>query len=415
MCLYDPQRISYPGPYTLLPCAATATLVAAGSGAGSATNRLLAWPPLVFVGLISYSLYLWHLPLLGFAAYYSITPLTALGRAAVIACIFALAALNWRVIEQPVRQRAVFKSRRALLLGASTASALILTAGLLLWNSDGFPQRLPAPERALLGVPDVRDIGYCMTLPPELIRAGRVCRFGPAEVAGPSALLWGDSHAFTLLPAFEELSARRHMALYFAGASSCWPLLGSRDRTRDARSQAACAASNAAVVDLVRDLRPQLIILGGRWNDQHFTPAPELEVADPGLAFTAAMRQTLQALAGAGGAAVCVVLDVPQLSYPGMHALLIAHRRGIPDDFLTVTRADALAPVQQMEAQVRALGQAGVLRFADPKSALCPGPTCLFKAGGRSLYFDMDHLSAAGAAYSAHALEACFDPPNRAR
>ena len=127
------------------------------------------------------------------------------------------------------------------------------------------------------------------------------------------------------------------------------------------------------------------------------------------------MRQTLQALAGAGGAAVCVVFDVPQLPYPGMHALLIGHRRGIPDDFLTVTRADALAPVQQMEAQVRALGQTGALRFANPKSALCPGPTCLFRAGGRSLYLDTDHLSAAGAAHSAHALEACFDPPIRAR
>jgi SGNH domain (fused to AT3 domains) len=51
-----------------------------------------------------------------------------------------------------------------------------------------------------------------------------------------------------------------------------------------------------------------------------------------------------------------------------------------------------------------------VLRFADPKAALCPGLTCLYKAGGRSLYFDQDHLSAAGAVYSAPALEACFEP-----
>ena len=120
-------------------------------------------------------------------------------------------------------------------------------------------------------------------------------------------------------------------------------------------------------------------------------------------------------LADAGGGAVCVVLDVPQLKYPGSHALLIAQRRRIPDDFLTVTRADALAPLQRMEGAVRALSQAGVLRFADPKAALCPRPTCLYKAGGRSLYFDVDHLSSAGAAYSAKALEACFDPPNPAR
>ncbi len=139
-----------------------------------------------------------------------------------------------------------------------------------------------------------------------------------------------------------------------------------------------------------------------------------LEVADPGLAFTAAMRQTVQALGAAGHSAVCVVLDVPQLKYPAMHALLIAHRRGIPDGFLAVTRADALAPVRQMEGEVRALAQTGMLRFADPKSALCPGPTCLYEAAGRALYFDEDHLSAAGAAYSAQALEACFRPPDGA-
>jgi peptidoglycan/LPS O-acetylase OafA/YrhL len=412
--LYDPERISYPGPYTLLPCAATAALVVGGTGAGSASNRSLAWPPLVFVGLISYSLYLWHLPLLEFAAYYSITPLSALGRAAVIGCTFALAALSWRVIEQPVRQRAHFKSRRALFLGASTASALVLAAGLLLWNSDGFPQRLSPSERALLNTPDTSAVERCMTQSPELIRAGRVCRFGPAEGAGAKALLWGDSHALALLPAFQELSVRRHMTLYFVAKSSCWPLLGSLDRRRGAPGQAGCATFNAAVVDLVRDLQPQLVILGGRWNDPSFAAAPGLEVQDPGLAFSAAVRRTVQALAGAGGGAACVVLDVPQLKYPGLHALLIAHRRGIPDDFLAVTRADALAPVQQMEGEVRALAQAGVLRFADPKAVLCPELNCLYKAGGRSLYFDQDHLSAAGALYSAPALEACFDPSDRA-
>ena len=413
--LYDSARISYPGAYALLPCAATAGLVAAGSGAGSAPNRWLAWPPLVFVGLISYSLYLWHLPLLTFAAYYSIEPLTALERAAVITCIFALAALSWRFIEQPVRDRALFKSGRALILGASAASALVLVAGALLWHSDGFPQRLPAPERALLFTPDASAIASCMTQSPEKIRAGEVCRFGTAEAAGASALLWGDSHALSLLPAFRELSERHHLTLYFVAKSACWPVLGAIDRTRPASAQALCTAFNAAVVDLVRKVKPQLVILGGRWSDEHFARAPTLEVAEPGPAFTAAMRHTVQALGEAGGGAVCVVLDVPLLKYPAMHVLLIAHRRGIQDDFLAVRRADALAPVTQMETEVRALAETGILRFADPKSALCPGTTCLYKADGRSLYFDADHLSTAGAAYSAEALEACFRPPDLAR
>ena len=126
------------------------------------------------------------------------------------------------------------------------------------------------------------------------------------------------------------------------------------------------------------------------------------------------MRQTVGVLTDAGAHAVCVILDVPQLNHPGSHALIIAQRRGIPDDFLAVTRAEALAPTQRMEGEVRALSLAGVLRFADPKSVLCPGLTCLYKAAGRSLYFDRDHLSSAGAAYIAKTLETCFNPPNDA-
>jgi peptidoglycan/LPS O-acetylase OafA/YrhL len=412
--LYDPERISYPGPYSLLPCAATALLLAAGTGAGSAPNRLLAWSPLVSIGLISYSLYLWHLPLLGFAAYYSIAPLSGFERAAVIAGVFALGALSYSVIERPVRQRTFLKSPRALLLGASAASALVLAAGLLLWNSDGFPQRLSAPERALLGTPDIADLVRCTTVSLEQIRTARVCRFDPPEPAGANVLLWGDSHALSVLPAFRDLSVRRHMTLYFVVKSSCWPVLAGLDRTHGAHAQVACEAFNSAVVDLVRDIKPALVILGGHWNDQNFAAAPWLEIPEGELAFTAALRQTVRALAGAGGGAVCLVLDVPRLKYPASHALVIAQRRGIPDDFLTVTRADALAPVQRIEAQVRALAQAGVLRFADPKAALCPGPTCLYKAAGRSLYFDRDHLSSAGAAYIAKTLETCFNPSNGA-
>ena len=297
--LYDPYRIAYPGAYALLPCAATAALLVAGTGAGSAGSRLLAWQPLVFVGLISYSLYLWHVPLLTFAAYYSLTPLTALERAGVIGATFALAALSWRLIEQPVRQRALFRTRRGLLLGATTASVLVLSVGCLLWRSNGFPQRFPAPERAFLIAPDFSAVAACIRLSPEQIRAGQLCRVGPAAAVA-SAVLWGDSHALALLPALEQLSGRHHLTLYFAAKYTCWPLLAARDRAGNAESQARCAAFNAAVADFVRNLKPRLVILAGRWDDQDFEAAPELKVAAPGGAFAAAMRHTVAGLVGSG-------------------------------------------------------------------------------------------------------------------
>jgi SGNH domain (fused to AT3 domains) len=105
---------------------------------------------------------------------------------------------------------------------------------------------------------------------------------------------------------------------------------------------------------------------------------------------------------------ICVVLAVPPLKYPVSHALLAAHCRHMPDDFLRLSRADALAQRRDMEDNVRAIAQRTGLKVVDPKDALCPADSCRYKADGRSLYFDDSHLSAYGALYVARTLEPCF-------
>ena len=68
---YDSTTV-FPGAAALLPCAGTALLIHSGAIAPSAINRALALPPLVFIGLISYSLYLWHWPVIVFSKHYLI-------------------------------------------------------------------------------------------------------------------------------------------------------------------------------------------------------------------------------------------------------------------------------------------------------------------------------------------------------
>ncbi|HEY7295316.1 MAG TPA: acyltransferase, partial [Dehalococcoidia bacterium] len=181
--LYVPGRFPYPSVYTLLPCAATAALLATGGEGSSYVNRVLAWPPLVFVGLISYSLYLWHWPLLRFAGYYHVTPLGGATRAALLALIVLLSIASWRYVEQPVRRRRVLQGTRALVLAAALASAAIALTGLVLWLSDGFPRRFPPELRALLDEPKGPLIARCMDKSLDAIRAGGWCAFGDASPA----------------------------------------------------------------------------------------------------------------------------------------------------------------------------------------------------------------------------------------
>jgi peptidoglycan/LPS O-acetylase OafA/YrhL len=400
--LYTPAT-RYPGTAALLPCMATAALLATGTGPRSAlVNRILSWPPLVFVGLISYSLYLWHQPLVVFVNYYHIAPLSPAATAVLLVAILLVATASWRFIERPVRARILMKSTRTLLVGVGVGSAGILLAGLVLWNSDGFPQRFPPETRGLIvSMTATPELVHCVEgVSLEQVRAGGVCNYGPGDPS-PKVLFWGDSHALALMPAVQEVAKAHGMHTFFVAKYNCLPLFAPVDPTRidTATDRYGCATFNTAVLEAIARLEPELIILDGAWAAGE--PPPHV----PDIA--AGIEETLSRV-GHHARSICVVFAVPMLKYAGSDALFVARRRHIPDDFLRLSRADALAQHRDMEHEVRAIAQRNGLTLVDPKDALCPVDSCLYKADGRSLYFDDSHLSVYGALYVARTLEPCF-------
>jgi peptidoglycan/LPS O-acetylase OafA/YrhL len=108
----------FPGSAALIPCLGAALVIYAGEDDGTTlAGKVLSLWPLAFVGLISYSLYLWHWPLLVFARYWTIVPLTVWQSAAIVTTSFILAAFSWRYIEQPFLRKRPAIPRRILLLG----------------------------------------------------------------------------------------------------------------------------------------------------------------------------------------------------------------------------------------------------------------------------------------------------------
>ena len=409
--LYAPGRFPYPGGYALLPCAATAVLIASGGERGSCVGRVLAWPPLVFVGLISYSLYLWHWPLLDFAGYYQVTPLAPAARAVALLAAAALAVLSWRFVEQPVRRRRILASGRSLTVAAVAGSAAIGVTGVVLWFSDGFPQRFAPALRTLLEPSYDAAAVRCMSKSLAEVTAGAWCAFGETNPQARRVLVWGDSHTLALMPAYEELARAHRLRLYFAARPSCVPLLGVADKRSERVGESTCAAFNAAVAHGIEVVNPTSIVLAARWQDARLAAAPGTALPAGESAVTFALQQTVAAVGDGGAREVCVVLDVPTLKYPGVYALLLARRRGIADDFLTVAAHDAHQVLAPFEGDVRALAQTGLVRVADPKDVLCAGEACLYKHDARSLYYDSNHLSRSGALFVRSALEPCFVSP----
>lgn len=99
-CLLD--KLHFPSAYTLLPCFGAVLLIKLGEQQNSIGNQLLSNPVAVFIGLISYSLYLWHWPIIVFANYYAI-PLNLENSAIIFFMSIALSTLTWMFIEKPIR------------------------------------------------------------------------------------------------------------------------------------------------------------------------------------------------------------------------------------------------------------------------------------------------------------------------
>ena len=406
---YD-AALPYPGAYTLLPCLATVGLIASGGSHDTWVRRALSWRPLVFLGLISYSLYLWHQPLLGGVTYWHITPPGPALRGATLVAVAALAALTWRLVEQPVRRRRILRETRTLAAAAVGGSALLCLAGLALWRSDGLPQRFDAATRLRLGEiwtrQSMREITDCMTRSPERIRIGDVCRYG-VRPGAPAVVLWGDSHALALLPAVREMAAQRGRGVYLVATSSCRPLLNVVNLAAGPTGLRKCLPFNAAAVAAIERLQPTEVVLAGFWGNDHLRQLGEDEgEGEKRDVFAHALRETVAAVGQ--GRRVCVVLDVPLLPYPVPYVLAMAHRRGIPDTPLAVTRAQAYAAAAPLDSAAQQLAQSGLATVVDLKDPLCGGGECRYQSGGRPLFRDRNHLSELGAHFVAPALASCF-------
>lgn len=108
----------FPGVYALAPCLGTALIIFTGIQGTSMVNRALSWSPLVFVGLVSYSFYLIHWPMIVFLRYSTLRAITTPEALMVVAASFVLATLSWKFIEQPFRRPQGFLRRHVLGTGA---------------------------------------------------------------------------------------------------------------------------------------------------------------------------------------------------------------------------------------------------------------------------------------------------------
>jgi peptidoglycan/LPS O-acetylase OafA/YrhL len=408
--LWQAQVVHFPGMANYCACAATAALICSNSKSVTSIGRVLSWRPLTYTGLISYSLYLWHAPILAFYTYYRIQDPSGLELAVILPMIYLVASLSWAAVEQPFRRISLVKAR--VLVPAIAVPSMILLGGCGWWMmiSDGLPSRFPPPPSLTRSGAEGAPIDVaCLNMSNQTIASGGLCSFGASAANSRKALVWGDSHAFALLQAYRELAEASGVQIFYGVKGACWPLVGSEAASAGEYWRSRCAQFNAAMIGAIQHIRPDRVLLNAYWADPGASLQPEFFSRSPQKRATIleGIERTVEAVKEAG-ASVCAVLTVPGYSYPIPYALAMAQRRHIDASTLTITRAAAVQQYSIVEGEFRRLADEGLLEIADPKDALCPGSRCLILGqGGASLYRDSTHLSVSGARLLSGVLRRC--------
>ncbi len=380
-----PLWVPHPIPTALPAVFATALLIWVGSaGAPTALSGPLKTAPMVGVGLISYSLYLWHWPVIVLAKYYLVDAPGPLMILALLAVMFLAAWASWRFVEKPFRSKD-FPVRKLYWITGGWALALAL-AGLAFVQSGGFPSRLPqsvAQVNAAIGS------HYRCSLADTKVYAGvRSCWFGEGDPATADTVLLGNSHAQMYAPILRDQAETRGENLLMIPANGCAPLTGINIRP------GCIAVAEANIEAAAKHPEADTVMIAFAWHIAEDLVDPSGEApADPAQALIAGLDRTIDTLRAEGKQVVVIgPIAVPDYELPSVVSRANAFGRDSPYP-IERAESDFLTEFAPYLDHFRARGD---IKLLEPHRAQCQDGVCRYMADGKSLFADKTHISRDG-------------------
>ncbi len=386
------DKTEFPGVAAVLPCLGAVLIILGGdtdqipSGARRPyVNRTLTGIPLVFVGSISYSLYLWHWPLFAVSNYWAFAPIPTYANVGIVLVSLALAVLSWRFVERPFR--APNYAGPAILPRAALTLSLICLLASAVVVSAGFPQRHLAKW---VGSRDTATFSrWNKDTFAKDIDTRNLLRLGVSDASiRAKVMLWGDSHAMAAAPAVDLYLRTKGLAGILVAHSSTPPIPGGDWKYHGTPAEESKSYKRAAF-NLAMSGEIEWVLLAASWtgytgeSDGNTLAAHLLEVVSE------LRRKHIN---------VTIMLQVPFQKIHG--ARLIALSKA-----LRVDVSQYLAPVTNecsipggSAASIRQLRELGC-RVIDPCPMLLDAnkQRYVVEKDGISLYRDSGHLAPEGA------------------
>lgn len=411
----------HPGLLTLVPVLGTAAIIRYGGPADPA-GRWLSTMPMVSIGLISYSLYLWHQPILAFGRLLRVDEAPTSLKLCWILLAVVAAAATFQLVERPTRDRRCFGSRSIWIM-AVVGGVALASAGGALMMAKGVPSRFAAPVDAIAKAEVIDEAGVmqhglgCMNYVP----ARGPCIFEGRNADGYNLLLIGDSHARLLSGALiDRLDAHDGLAsITLLNRGGCLFLPGlvrvdddipsCPDAYNRVRLRYALGQPHAVAVIM---MRLPIVVEQSRFDNGSggVEPgnAPHVSVSEG--PFDRAVDDEVIRTSIIGiverlidrGVKVVLVYPVPEMGWNVPRKLLQIARTDPAGAWLSpeqasVPRSAFRARSRRSYALLDAVGVHPDIARVYPERSLCSGPRCISHDGTTILYRDDNHLSRAGA------------------
>lgn len=359
----------------LLACVGTGAAIL-GVTALRARDRLLDLPPVAYIGKISYSLYLWHWPIISIATIYLGHELSILQAFTALVLTGACSALSYRFVELPVRTGALLRSNTALLGSVTGSTAIIAGTATVLLATDGAVYRYPHQLAVLYSAEQQRSPYRCPVLHRIVHPTSEMCQRNEVR-SDNNILIIGDSHADQLDELVAGLGERMHVGVFLA-TRNC--------NLHDFGETPYC--SSAVLDKLLAESRQRGIrnLIAISFFKGNFSSEKQLHtVLSKGV------------LAGNAIDHAFIMQVVPNDRYFNPHEWInVIEKKAEQPKVYTMRhyQADneklisALANVKEADKRITIL---------DPSPFICTLDQCAFASKGVPNYFDSHHLSPTGA------------------
>lgn len=389
-------------------------ILAGGIGYGSTVNRILAHRLLVWIGLISYSLYLWHWPILAYLRLLLGTVNLPIAVGLVAAATSVLCAWgSYLFVERPFRRRPPqgFSAKSIFLFSGSSILALVALGGLL-YTFDGIPDRLSASIQAVAATKGDRNPRHaeCLTRLPK----DGLCALGSAARDGDPVdfLFWGDSHADAMMPAIDLAAQASNKRGVYAGTSACPPVI---DIRKEPEIRACTTLKTSVWAYLQERSDVPLVILAARWTlptegtryrDEPGSPFRLVWTGDhtarplkndSATLLEAGLQATVQAIL-ATGRSVVIIGPTPEVGWDVPNVLARNQMLGLPLPE-GVSKEEYNKRSGRTEALLARIADSSrQVRYIPLSDSICSLENCAIRDNtGLPLYIDDNHISRSAA------------------